>query len=86
MGIGSEHREIELVCIVYNINYGKNRKLLEKCPLLKEYKNFVDYVRENHRINGYEQLEHSIESAIDRCIKENVLRNFLIENCSEVMK
>lgn len=81
-----EHPEIELVCTVYNINYGKNRELLEKCPFLKEYMTFVDYVRENHRINGYEQLEHSIETAIDRCIEENVLRSFLMEHRSEVVK
>lgn len=81
-----ERPEIELVCTVYNINYGKNRKLLEKCPFLKEYMTFVDYVRENHRINGYEQLEHSIEMAIDRCIEENVLRSFLMEHRSEVVK
>lgn len=81
-----ERPEIELVCTVYNINYGKNRKLLEKCPFLKEYMTFVDYVRENHRINGYEQLEHSIETAIDRCIEENVLRSFLMKHRSEVVK
>ena len=81
-----EHPEIELVCTVYNINYGKNRELLGKCPFLKEYMTFVDYVRENHRINGYEQLEHSIETAIDRCIEENVLRSFLMEHRSEVVK
>ncbi|MBD8973356.1 MAG: hypothetical protein EGQ63_05905 [Clostridiales bacterium] len=42
-----EHPEIELVCTVYNINYGKNRELLEKCPFLKEYMVFVDYERES---------------------------------------
>lgn len=81
-----EQPEIELVCTVYNINYGKNRKLLEKCPFLNEYMIFVDYVRENHRINGYEYLEHSIETAIDRCINEDILRDFLIEHRSEVVK
>ncbi|MGN0153622.1 MAG: hypothetical protein ACI4A3_04175, partial [Lachnospiraceae bacterium] len=81
-----ENPEIELTCKVYNINYGKNRELLEKCSFLKEYMIFVDYVRENHRINGYENLEHSIETAIDRCIEENVLREFLIEHRSEVVK
>lgn len=78
--------EIELKCTVYNINYGKNQTLLKKCPFLNEYMIFVDYVRENHRVNGYEDLEHSIETAIDRCIFENVLRDFLIEHRSEVVK
>lgn len=78
--------EIELTCRVYNINYGKNRELLENCPFLKEYMIFVDYVRENHRANGYEELEHSIEMAIDRCIEEDILRDFLIEHRTEVVK
>lgn len=81
-----ENPEIELTCTVYNINYGKNRELLEKCPFLKEYMIFVDYVRENHRANGYENLEHSIEMAIDRCIEEDVLREFLMEHRTEVVK
>lgn len=81
-----EQPEVELVCTVYNINYGKDRELLAKCPFLKEYMIFVDYVRENHRINGYENLEHSIEMAIDRCIEEDVLRDFLIQHRSEVVK
>jgi len=78
--------ELELTCKVYNINYGKNRSLLEKCHFLKEYMIFVDYVRLYHKENGYENLEHAIEQAIDRCIEENVLRQFLIDNRSEVVK
>lgn len=81
-----ENPELELTCTIYNINYGKNRKLLEHCLFLKDYMTFVDYVRENHRKNDYEELEHSIESAIDRCIKENVLREFLMERRTEVVK
>lgn len=81
-----EKPEIELTCRVYNINYGKNQELLSKCSFLKEYMTFVDYVRENHRENGYEELEHSIEMAIDRCIKENVLREFLMKRRTEVVK
>jgi hypothetical protein len=81
-----EEPEIELKCKVYNINQGRNRELLEKCPVLKEYMIFVDYVREFHRQSDYEELEHAIERAIDRCIEENVLRKFLIEHRSEVVK
>ncbi len=81
-----EKPEIELVCRVYNINRGKNKELLDGCPWLKEYAVFVDYVREIHRENGYDDLENAIERAIDRCIEENVLRNFLIGRRSEVIK
>ncbi len=81
-----ENPEVELVCTVYNINYGKNKKLLEDCSFLREYMIFVDYVREYHSQNGYEELELAIEQAIDRCISENVLREFLIEHRWEVVK
>lgn len=78
--------EIELTCRVYNINYGKNKELLDRCSFLKEYMTFVDYVRQNHKEAGYENLEHAIEMAIDRCIEENVLRKFLMEHRTEVVK
>jgi hypothetical protein len=79
-----EHPEIELICRVYNINFGYNKELLDKCPVLKEYMIFVDYVRENHKENDYENLQDAIERAIDRCIEENVLRGFFMEHRSEV--
>jgi hypothetical protein len=81
-----EHPEIELICRVYNINFGYNKDLLDKCPVLKEYMIFVDYVRENHKENDYENLQDAIERAIDRCIEENVLREFFMEHRSEVVK
>lgn len=81
-----ENPEIELTCTVYNINHGKNGELLEKCKFLRDYMIFVDYVRENRRVNGYDNPGHSIETAIDRCIEENVLREFLIKRRTEVVK
>ena len=60
--------------------------MLDQCSFLKEYMTFVDYVRENHRENGYEELADAIERAIDRCIKEEILKDFLMEHRSEVVK
>jgi hypothetical protein len=81
-----EQPELELICRVYNINNGKNKELLDRCPVMRDYMTFVDYVRFYHKENGREQLEHSIEQAIDRCISEGVLKDFLIERRSEVVK
>lgn len=78
--------DLELKCRIYNINHGKNKALLEKCGFLKDYMTFVDYVREYYRPDSYENLEHAIELAIDRCIEEGILRDFLIKNRSEVVK
>ena len=49
--------ELELTCRVYNINQGHNKVLLDKCPVLREYMIFVDYVREYHEKENYENLE-----------------------------
>ena len=79
----TEHPEIELVCRVYNINKGKNAQLLSKCRTLREYMYFVDRVRKNNEISG--NLEDAIRQAIDHCIEEDVLRDFLDEHREEVM-
>lgn len=81
-----ENPELELTCMVYNINRGKNEELLGKCPFLKEYMTFVDCVRDKYQENEHKDLEHCIEWAIDHCIEENVLRDFLIRRRTEVTK
>ena len=81
-----ENPEVELTCRVYNINYGRNKALLDACPVLREYMIFVDYVRHYHAKQGYENLEMAINLAIDRCIREDILKDFLTEHRSEVVK
>lgn len=79
----TENPEIELVCHVYNINNGKNVPLLSKCQTLREYMYFVDMVRKNNEISG--NLKDAIEKAINQCMEENVLRDFLAQHREEVM-
>lgn len=79
----TEDPEIELVCHVYNINSGKNTPLLSKCQTLREYMYFVDMVRKNNEISG--NLEDAIEKAINQCMEENVLRDFLAQHREEVI-
>ena len=78
--------QIELICQFYNINAGYNEGLLAKCPTLRDYMYFVDLVRRYHEKDGFKNLRGAIERAIDQCIAENVLKQFLIEHRSEVMK
>lgn len=47
---------------------------------------FVEYVRLYHKEQEYEDLAQAINRAIDRCIEENVLADFLSENRTEVVK
>ena len=81
-----DNPQIELICKVYNINPGNNTEIMEKCPTLREYTYFVELVRKNFKENGYEDLGKAIHQAIDQCIREDILKDFLIENRSEVTK
>ena len=81
-----DNPQIELICKAYNINPGNNTEIMEKCPTLREYTYFVELVRKNFKENGYEDLGKAINQAIDQCIRENILKDFLIENRSEVTK
>ena len=81
-----EKPELELTCTVYNINPGKNRKLLSKCPVLRQYMLFIGYVREYLGKYPEKDLGKAINKAIERCIREDVLREFLIRRRGEVTK
>ena len=84
----TEHPEIELKCMVYNINKGKNVELLERCTVLKNYMYFVDMVRfyKKQLGNSQETLEQAIEMAIDDCIQNHILEDFLKKRRAEVIK
>lgn len=78
--------KLKLKCTVYNINNGKNKALLQNCPFLRRCVTFVDYVRDFHKELEFDRLEHAIELAIDRCIKEDVLRDFLMDHRTEIVE
>ena len=78
--------ELELKCKVYNINYGKNRAIMDECRWLDEYIMFVDKVREYHNSKDEEELEDDINKAIDYCIENDILKEFLSERRGEVTK
>jgi len=50
---------------------------MERCPLLKEDSIFVDMVR---RFNKEMDKEVAMRTAVEKCIEENILRDFLIKN------
>ena len=72
--------ELELKCKVYNINYGKNSAIMEKNMMCGEK------VREYHRSKDEDELEADINKAIDYCIENDVLKEFLLERRGEVTK
>ena len=84
-----EQPELELIVTVYNINYGHNPQLLEACQLLNEYSHFVSVVRDytkecqtkaSTKEEREKALKESIEKAIDYCINNDILADFLLKN------
>ena len=72
--------DLELKVTVYNINYGYNAELLEACQTLKEYSLCVDKIRQYIKIFS---LEEAVDKAIEECIKEGILSDFLLKYRAE---
>lgn len=79
------HGCLECEARMLNINYGHNKELMEKCRRLEEYAIFVAKLRVYAKeFPG--RLDIAITKAIDDCIIEGVLKDFLIERKSEVLE
>ena len=76
--------EIELKCTVYNINKNNNVAFLSQSPVLSQYMFFVDRIRAN--IQQDMELEKAIEEAIEYCIHQHILEDFLRQRRAEVTK
>ncbi len=77
-----ENPSLELIVTQININPGYNDELLEKCPTLKAYVQYVDKVRTYQKDMP---LEEAVELAIQEYIDEGILVDFLRENRAEVV-
>jgi hypothetical protein len=76
---------LECQARMLNINYGRNKELLNKCRRLEEYALFVAKVRQ-YATEDIEKRETAITRAIDECIKEGILVDILIEQKAEVLE
>lgn len=81
--VPAENPELELKVQILNINPGMNEELKEKCPILREYVIYVEKVRSYAKILP---LEEAVEQAVEDCVRENVLRDFLLRQRAEVVK
>ncbi len=85
--IHSDHEHgkpcLECTARVYNINYGHNKELMKRCRTLEEYSIFIS------RISGYVRedvpLKDAIDTAVQNCIKDHILRDFLVKHRAEVV-
>ena len=67
---------------VININAGHTPDVMEKCRTLKEYSLFIDEVRREQ--DSGQALEDSVREAVNRCIRNGVLSEYLLKNKAEV--
>lgn len=85
--IHSDHEHgkpcLECTARVYNINYGHNKELMKRCRTLEEYSIFIsrisDYIREDV------PLTDAIDTAVQDCIRDHILRDFLLKHRAEVV-
>ena len=76
---------LECQARMLNINYGRNRKLMEKCRRLEEYAIFVTRVRQ-YTAEDMENSREAITRAVDECIEEGILADILSSQKSEVLE
>lgn len=75
--------ELESKVTVLNINEGMSKQLKEKCSDLKEY---IQYVNRGRKYSEEMLLHDAVVIAVDECIRENILRDFLMEQKVGVIK
>ena len=73
---------LELTAKVLNVNHGSGCEALEKSPSLGGYAYLVDLIR-RYQESGLSR-DKSIKPAIQQCISEGILADFLTENFKEV--
>ena len=77
-----EEPELELITTVLNINEGYNEGLKSACKLLKDYTILITKIWEKQKTM---ELQYAVYLAIEECIREDVLREFLIKYRAEVI-
>lgn len=73
---------LECRTLVLNINYGKNKELMERCKPLLDYAIFIFYIRRNLSIGC--ALYEAVDRAVEQCLKEDILSDVLRAHRKEV--
>ena len=73
---------LELRVLTININEGHNREMMEQCLILREYAQYVAKVR---NYTKEMKLDEAVEHAVNECIHEGILAEFLKKNRAEVI-
>lgn len=72
---------LDLKVKMININPDQHHEILEKCPVLGEYSQFVEVVRTHQRTGE----ENALQNAVDECIDRGILSEYLRKKGSEAL-
>lgn len=78
-----EEPSLELKAIMLNIDPGYSEELKAACKTLKDYAEYTARVRRYAEIM---RLEDAVDRAINECIREGILSDFLMANKAEAKK
>lgn len=76
--------DIEVRVRVLNVNYGRNRRLLESCRPLGEYSWLVEEVRKNNLTQDEDGMSSAVDKAISEMPDDFVIKPFLEVHRAEV--
>ena len=79
----AEDVNLELIVTQLNINPGHNDELVKGCPSLYQYMCYVEKVR---TYNKTMPIEEAVATAVDECIKEDILADFFRRNKAEAIQ
>ena len=79
----AKENSIELIVKVINVKYNKDAEIFSKSKVLRDYSILIDRI-ENYLSSGLDK-QAAIETAIDECIAEGTLKDFLTEHRAEVL-
>ncbi len=72
--------KLEIIVEVININLDKKNKILDRCTPLRQYSQFIESVRKHIAKNP----EYGFEKAIEQCIANGILSDYLERKGKEV--
>ena len=78
--VKEEKPKLELEATLLNISGTNNRKLKEACRTLRDYAIYTDKIRAYAETM---ELAEAVDRAINECIEEDILRDFLMEHKAE---
>ena len=78
---GGDSSSLELIVHSVNINLGLHAEVLRKCNFLNQYSTLIFYVKLGLK---QKMTRNAIIYAINRCIQENIMKDYLIQKKEEV--